>query len=122
MLKKTIPLFLVLFASFSLFAQNIDQYIEQQETVPYQKVYLHTDREFYFYGDTLWFASYLVDGQTHIPVKDSCNLYVELINTNREITQKDIFPIENGICPGYLSFRIIISKKEIIFCGPTPTI
>lgn len=104
MLKKTLLPVLVLFVSFSLFAQNHDKYIEQQDVVPYQKIYLHTDRDFYFYGDTLWFASYLVNGQTHILSLGKCNLYVELIDTSGIIFQKDIFPIDNGTSQGYFSF------------------
>jgi uncharacterized protein YfaS (alpha-2-macroglobulin family) len=95
---------LILLTQLSSIAQNIDKYIEQQEVVSYQKIYLHTDRDFYFYGDTLWFASYLVDGQTHLLSTENCNLYVELINAKGEITQTDFFEIENGTCPGFFSF------------------
>lgn len=104
MIKTYLILIFLIFQSIISFAQKLDKYIEQQQVVRYQKLYLHTDRDFYFYGDTLWFASYLVNGQTHIPTTENCNLYVELINTKGEIAQEDIFEIKNGTCPGFLSF------------------
>ncbi|NQU84968.1 MAG: hypothetical protein HQ541_04335 [Mariniphaga sp.] len=103
MLKKIVlPLLFTIIAS-SLFAQTIDNYFESQQTVLFQKLYLHTDREFYFLGDTLWFAAYLVEGQTHFPLQDSCNLYLNLINSNGDIEKSEIFLIENGFCPGWLA-------------------
>ena len=68
MTRNAFLLILVLVASHSLHAQKIDKYIEDQQSVPFQKLYLHTDREFYFKGDTLWFASYLLEAQSHDPI------------------------------------------------------
>jgi hypothetical protein len=39
-----------------------------------EKIYLHTDRDFYNPGDVVWFKSYVVDGLTHIPLDSSKNL------------------------------------------------
>ncbi|NQU51197.1 MAG: hypothetical protein HQ522_01535 [Bacteroidetes bacterium] len=103
MLRKTCLSFFILFLSQSLFAQDIDQYIKPQQTVPYQKLYLHTDREFYFTGDTLWFAAYLVEGQTHIPKSELCNLYVDLIDTDGKLIKHEMFLVQNGFGSGYVS-------------------
>ena len=97
----TITLLLVFTNSF---AQNIDSYFESQQTAPFQKLYLHTDREFYFTGDTLWFAAYLLDGKTQIPINENCNIHVDVINEIGEIIQKEFFPMTNGFCPGYIPF------------------
>lgn len=45
----------------------------------FEKVYLHTDRDVYLQGDTLWYKAYLTDAQTNILSPYSRNLYVELI-------------------------------------------
>lgn len=44
----------------------------------YEKVYLHTDREVYAAGDTLWFKAYVTEGLTDLPLSDSRFVYVEL--------------------------------------------
>ena len=104
MITKFYLLTIILFINFlNLFAQEIETYFESQKTAPFQKLYLHIDKEFYFKGDTLWFAAYLVDGKTHKPVNEKCNLYLNLINAQGNILKNEIFPIENGNCPGWLS-------------------
>ena len=92
--------------SLNLFAQNENTLKQESKSVPpYQKLYLHTDREFYFYGDTIWFAAYLLHPQTHQPVKTDCNLYVELADSNANILHQKLFPIHQGLCPGQLSLN-----------------
>ena len=105
----------LLFVSLGSFAQNIDKYFESQQTVPFQKLYLHTDREFFFKGDTLWFAAYLLEGKTNKPESESCNLYVDLINSEGEIVNNELFLIQNGSGSGYLSFSdTVISEGNYL--------
>lgn len=47
---------------------------------PTEKVYLHTDRDQYLPGETVWLSGYLFDGITHRVDSVSGVLYVELIN------------------------------------------
>ena len=61
-----------------------------------EKVYLHTDRDFYHPGDVVWFKSYVVDGLTHIFPDSSKNLHVELISPASEIMDSRIIRLENG--------------------------
>ncbi|WP_340113356.1 TonB-dependent receptor [Maribellus mangrovi] len=100
--KNLLP-FLLTILSLNLFAQNENTFNQKQQFVPlFQKLYLHTDREYYFNGDTIWFAAYLLHPQLHHPIKTDCNLYVELADSAANIVQKEIFPIEQGFCPGQL--------------------
>lgn len=99
LLLITIGLFIAIGAK----PQKISKYIESQETVPLQKLYLHTDREFYFIGDTLWFSAYLLEGRIQAPLAGDFNLYVELINDNGNYVQKKLFAIQKGHSQGYLS-------------------
>lgn len=96
--------FIFLTLTLTSSAQDINHFFGLQKTVSYQKLYLHTDREFYFIGDTLWFAAYLLDGKTQIPINENCNIHVDLINETGEIVQKEFFPMKNGYCPGYIPF------------------
>ncbi len=45
-----------------------------------EKTYLHTDKDFYTNGETIWFKSYLVDGISHDRSDRSKVVYVELVN------------------------------------------
>ncbi len=53
-----------------------------------EKTYLHTDRDSYCPGDTLWFKSYLVDGITHKKSDKSRVVYVELLDSKDSILSK----------------------------------
>ena len=45
-----------------------------------ERIYLQTDKPYYAAGDTVWFRAHLVDAATHMPVKRSRFVYVELHN------------------------------------------
>ncbi len=105
--KFYLPVVVLLFVFSNVFSQDIKTYFEQQQSVPFQKLYLHTDREFYFTGDTLWFAAYLISegfAQSESLTKiQSCNLYVDLIDSKGEIVKSELFLIQNGLGSGYVS-------------------
>lgn len=109
MLRTILLSIFITLLSNCLSAQDINKFIESQETVLVQKLYLHTDREFYFIGDTLWFSAYLLEGKSHAPLAGNCNLYVELLNQNGDFLQKELFLIKEGHSSGYLS----LSEKNI---------
>ncbi|MBT6006158.1 MAG: hypothetical protein HOG79_10595, partial [Prolixibacteraceae bacterium] len=90
----------LLFISSGSFAQNINTYFEKQQTIPFQKLYLHTDREFYFLGDTIWLSGYLLDGKTHSPVLNDQNLYVDLIDSLGTVVTSEMFPNFKGFSEG----------------------
>ncbi|MBD0352384.1 MAG: hypothetical protein ICV65_14650, partial [Flavisolibacter sp.] len=49
-----------------------------------QKVFVHTDKNFYVAGEIIWFTAYLVDGFQHKPIDLDRILYVELISQERK--------------------------------------
>ncbi len=105
MQKKSLLLTLLIVFSIPAISQVVENYFEEHQAAPLQKLYLHTDRDFYFLGDTLWFATYLVDGQSHIPVTGYSNLYIDLINTEGQVIYHETFLTTNGFGQGYLSFN-----------------
>jgi hypothetical protein len=67
----------------------------------FEKVYLHTDRDVYALGDTLWFKAYLVNAQNNKPAASSGNLYAELISTDSSrIVMRETIRLENGLGKG----------------------
>ena len=104
MQKKSLLLILLIVSSVFSFSQDVEDYFEKHQAAPLQKLYLHTDRDFYFLGDTLWFAAYLVDAQSHMPVAEESNLYVDLLDTAGQVICHKTFPVSIGFGKGYLSF------------------
>lgn len=55
----------------------------QLSLFPQEKVYLHTDKDSYIAGDTLWFRAYVVDASTHAPLRASKYVYAELQSSEK---------------------------------------
>ncbi|CAN0586840.1 unnamed protein product, partial [Ectocarpus sp. 12 AP-2014] len=53
-----------------------------------EKTYLHTDKDFYTNGETIWFKTYLVDGISHDRSDKSKVVYVELVNDRDSVVVK----------------------------------
>ena len=70
------------------------------EPASFEKLYLHTDRDYYFLGDTIWFKAYYLDGQTHRLLPGYNNLRVELIDKNGMKIQKHLLFLEDGKASG----------------------
>jgi hypothetical protein len=69
-------------------------------TIPWEEVYLHTDRDEYIAGEPLWFSSFLFDRSTSTLSGSANTLYVELINpVNYPVVQKRV-RLENGTGQG----------------------
>ena len=53
--------------SDTLFKSKIISVFDVANTIPSEKLYLHTDRSIYNTGDTIWFEAYLVNAKTLMP-------------------------------------------------------
>jgi hypothetical protein len=69
---------------------------------PQEKVYLHTDRQTYAAGETIWLKAYLTAGPFHIPSSLSSTIYVELIASDGEIIQQHKLFTPDGFTSGHL--------------------
>lgn len=78
--------------------------------VPWEEIYIHTDRNEYISGEELWFNIYLIDGQSYKPSELSRIVYFELFNTvNRPIIRKRFF-INKGYGPGQIHLPDTLSS------------
>ncbi|MCK5443548.1 MAG: hypothetical protein KAJ23_16805, partial [Maribacter sp.] len=69
--------------------QNIiDELIIYSQNGGAEKTYLHTDKDFYTNGETIWFKTYLVDGITHKASSKSKVVYVELLDVKDSIVEQ----------------------------------
>jgi hypothetical protein len=99
--------FLFTQSAYSQIQKDIPDYLKEQflkytEAVPWEEIYVHTDREEYIAGEDLWFNLYLQDRQSFMPSQNSRIAYFELLNSeNRPVVQKRIL-IDKGFGPGQI--------------------
>jgi len=80
------------------------------ETVPWEEIFVHSDREDYIAGEDLWFNLYLIDRQSLKPSSKSKLVYFELLNfENRPVVQKRI-SMNNGFGPGQIQLPDTLSS------------
>ena len=76
----------------------------------FEKVYLHTDREYYVAGEDIWYKAYLVNGQSNYPTATSNNLYVDIISPSATIVSSEVIRLEKGTGNG--DFRLPDTLSE----------
>lgn len=71
-----------------VYSQTIEQF--------YEKVYVHTDKPYYYPGEPIWFKGYI--NYKEPAWRDSLSkvMYVELINPDKKITLTKILKIDSG--------------------------
>jgi hypothetical protein len=75
-----------------------------------EKIYLHTDKPYYYAGDQLYFKAYFNYGNPYLRDELSSVLHVELINSERDFVLEKKFKIVNGIVVG--DFRLPDSLSQ----------
>ncbi len=65
-----------------------------------EKVYLHSDRVYYYPGDDIWFKAYLIDASDRLLTDHSNNLHVELISSDSKILNSSVIRLEDGLGNG----------------------
>lgn len=104
--------FILLFAcNISVFAQmekkaqteKIVRSFDERQKFNYQeKIYLHTNKDYYTAGEKVWFRAYRADATSHLPQLYSKYIYVELYNRqNKFIDRVKIHETDSGFC-GYI--------------------
>ncbi|HMG92840.1 MAG TPA: hypothetical protein VK589_22440 [Chryseolinea sp.] len=95
----------------SVIEQNFAEYQRQALT---EKLFVHTDKETYLTGETIWLSIYDVDGMFHNLLDVSKVAYVEILDQdNRPILQTKI-QLKNGRGSGSLNVPDILSAKNTL--------
>ena len=97
---------------------DIRQALEQSSVSQVQeKVYIHTDNQCYFVGDTLWYKAYVVRADNFKPTDMSRILYVELLSPDGLLVERQQiiiapedhtcgqFVLEDSLYSGYYELR-----------------
>jgi len=110
MLKQfTLIVFLLYVTVSFLKAQNIESWISSNEKNPVEKIYVHTDSENYFTGDTVWFKVYLTDSRSGQLIPRAENVYVNLLDESGISAVQLVLLCVNGQASG--SFAITEKMK-----------
>jgi len=111
--KISVLLISLCFLRIQINAQtNIDevknQFTEYQKKTLQEKLFVHTDKNFYIAGDILWFKIYNVDASFHLPLDMSKVAYVEVIDRNNKPVMQAKISMKNGYGNGsfYLPVNI----------------
>lgn len=65
-----------------------------------EKVYVHTDKPYYYPGEMMWYKVYMNYRYPHLRDSLSKTLYIELINSQRKIVRSQLLRLENGFAYG----------------------
>ena len=89
-MKKIISLILLVTASCVCFADKLDslEFLLKEKSVTQEKIYIHTDNNCYFVGDTLWYKAYVVMADSLKPTRYSKVLYVELLTPDGYLVER----------------------------------
>jgi len=68
-----------------------------------EKTYLHTDKNYYYPGEKIWYKAYVQIGRQELKDSLSKVLHVELINEEKRVVRNEILKIENGVAWGDLA-------------------
>ena len=75
----------------------LSRFKELQNNNLQEKVYVHTDRDFYLTGEIMWFKVHCVDGSFHKPLHVSKVAYIEILNSdNRPLVNTKVALGESG--------------------------
>lgn len=113
-LKYFFVLFVALLSGTSLLAQNNNLQNMVSSLNAYssrhlqEKVYLHTDRNYYLCGEILWFKAYVENAINNHPLSVSKVLYVELLNQAHDPVIQAKIEIKNGNGNGSFSLPLTL--------------
>lgn len=94
-----------LFQASCVFAQEKESFTplcEQNVFLFQEKLHLHTDRDHYLAGDTVWLRAHCVDARSHRPVAESRYVYVELHDGEGKLARRVKLLARDGRYAGYL--------------------
>jgi len=94
------------FDSFSKSVPNVN--IDSLRII--EKVYIQTDRNYYYPGDDIWFKAYLIDASERLLSNHSNNLHVDLISPFSKIIISRIIRLDGGLGNG--EFKLPDSLKS----------
>ena len=82
--------------------KDFNGFSAQIERYPQEKLHLHTDKDSYIAGDTIWLRAHCADAATHRPVAASHYVYVELRDDRGSLVRRIKLLSRDSVYSGYL--------------------
>jgi len=98
--------------------RNITQYMKDYSP---QKVYIQTDRDLYYFGDTLYFKSYILSGTDFKIDKKASLILLDIIDENATVRQRFMIKNKNGMGQGsvVLSEHFTTGNYQLVAYTPS---
>lgn len=90
--------------------QKLQQQFTSAQQLPQEKIFVHTDKEFFLAGDILWFKVYVTDAFTNKPSALSTVAYVEITDNDKKPVLQAKIKLDSGSGNG--SFQLPTSVKS----------
>ncbi|EFQ79219.1 TonB-dependent receptor [Algoriphagus machipongonensis] len=88
--------------------QNLDKTAANYQ----EKVYVHTDKPYYYAGDEIFFKAYFNYGNKYLREELSSVLHLELINSNRDYILEKKLQIRDGVAVGNFVLPDSLSQEN----------
>ncbi len=93
--------YLLLYIFLLIFSSQIFSQCDYSISNSRENIFIHTDKEFYYAGDTIWFKSYLSTANN--PATTSTNYFIDLLDDDGKIISSKKIPIFNGYAIGNIA-------------------
>lgn len=98
----------------------IERFQAYNQLRPTEKVYVHTDRDAYLIGETIWLKGYLINGTTHEVDTVSRVLYVDLVDpVAKRVRLRTQLRATNSYAPGQLFLPDSLTAGTYLIRGYT---
>jgi len=91
-----------------------DQFTEYSRQALQEKIYLHTDKDFYLAGEICWFKIYNTDASFNMPLGISKLVYVEVFDKNNKPVLQAKVTLNGGSGNGSLQWPISLSSGKYL--------
>lgn len=119
-MKTKLLLLTILLSSQMGISQSIEEKLDKWAiTHPTEKLYVQTDKNYYYAGETVWLKGYLL--QNFLPSLQSSNLLVALISPTNEKIVSAVFPAFGGYSNGQIDLPDTLTGNTYLLKAYTPT-
>jgi hypothetical protein len=94
-------------------ANSIRNFATTTQQLPRERIFLHTDRDWYTPEDRIWFSAYVTAGSRNFLSDISHLLYVELIHPDGEIVSRELIDLDEGRGNGSIALNQQIQEGGI---------
>ncbi|MEP6682090.1 MAG: hypothetical protein ABJA35_02475, partial [Parafilimonas sp.] len=113
-------LLIISIVSFNAFAQqqtaiSLNDFNVLKDQPLQEKIFAHTDKDFYLAGEILWFKLYDVSADSLKPLNLSKIAYVEILNTQQKPVLQATIALNNGSGNGSLYLPSSVTSGNYIF-------